>query len=74
MTMADYLDKMNESEELSTVQEPVISMNVRQTMDFFDKHYDADTTIENGMPIHEGFDLLRARIKSKMYEKNRIVS
>jgi len=66
MIMADYLDKMNEQEEPSSVQEPVISMNVRQTMDFFDKHYDANATIENGMPLHEGFDLLRARIENRI--------
>ena len=64
--MADYLDKMNEQEEPSIVQETVISMSVRQTMDFFDKHYDANATIENGMPIHEGFDLLRARIENRI--------
>ena len=64
--MADYLDKMNEQEEPSSVQEPVISMNVRQTMDFFDKHYDDNDTIENGMPLHEGFDLLRARIENRI--------
>ncbi|MBO4674299.1 MAG: hypothetical protein J5616_08115 [Bacteroidaceae bacterium] len=72
--MADYLNKLNESEEPSIVQEPVISMNVRQTMEFFDKHYDANATIEKGMPIHEGFDLLRTRIETKMYEKDRVVS
>lgn len=49
--MADYLDKMNEQEEPSIVQEPVI---------------------QNGMPLHEGCDLLRARIEKKMYEKNRV--
>lgn len=70
--MADYLDKMNEQEEPSIVQEPVIPMNVRQTKDFFDKHYDANASIENGMPLHEGCDLLRARIEKKMYEKNRV--
>ena len=74
MTMADYLDKMNEQEDSSMVEEPVVSMNVRQTMDFFDKHYDANASIETGMPLHEGFDLLRARMETKIYEKDRIVS
>ena len=69
--MADYLDKLNEQDTQSVVQEPVVSMNVRQTVDFFDKHYDANSTIETSMPIHEGFDLLRARI-AKKYEKDRV--
>ncbi len=72
--MADYLDMLNEQEEPSIVQEPVVSMDVRQTMEFFNKHYDTNASIENGMPLHEGFDLLRARIEKKMYEKNRFVS
>ena len=74
MTMADYLDKINEQEESSIVQEPVVSMNVRQTIDVFEKHYDSNATIENSMPLHEGFDLLRSRIETKVYEKNRFVS
>ena len=72
--MVDYLDKMTETEEPSVVQEPVVSMNVRQTMDIFDRHYDSHATIENGMSLHEGFDLLRTRIVKKVYEKNRVVS
>ena len=67
MIMADYRDKLNEQETPSIVQEPVVSMNVRQTVDFFDKHYDANASIETSMPIHEGFDLLRARIAKKIY-------
>ena len=67
--MADYLDKQNEQEEPSIVQEPVASMDVRHTMEFFDKHYDTNASIENGMPLHEGFDLLRARIEKKICEK-----
>lgn len=74
MIMEDYLDKLNEQETPSVVQEPVVSMNVRQTMDFFDKHYDANASIETGMPIHEGFNLLRARVAKKMYEKDCVVS
>ena len=73
MIMANYLDKLNEQETPSIVQEPVVSMNVRQTVALFDKHYDANATTENSMPIHEGFDLLRARIAKKMYEKDRVV-
>ena len=72
--MADYLDKISETEESSVVQEPVIPMNVRQTIDFFDRHYDPHSSIENGMPLHEGFDLLRARIEKKKHEKSRVVS
>ena len=72
--MTDYLNKMNEQEESSIVQEPAISIAVRQTMDFFDKHYDSNATIENGMSLHEGFDLLRARMEKKAYEESRIVS
>ena len=49
-------------------------MAVRQTMEFFDKHYDSNATIETGMSLHEGFDVLRARMEKKVYEKNRIVS
>ena len=74
MTMADYLDKLNEKDDSSIAQEPVVSMNVRQTMDFLDRHYDPNATIENGMSLHEGFDFLRARIEMKMYEKDRVVS
>lgn len=66
--MVNYLDKMSEHEQPSIVQEPVVSMNVRQTMKFFDKHYDTNASIENGMPIHEGFDLLRARIEKKNHK------
>lgn len=72
--MADYLNKLNEQEESSILQEPVISMAVRKTMDFFDKHYDSNATIEKGMSLHEGFDVLRARMEKKVYEKSRIVS
>jgi hypothetical protein len=72
--MADYLNKLNEQDDSSIVQEPVISMAVRQTMEFFDKHYDSNATIETGMSLHEGFDVLRARMEKKVYEKNRIVS
>ena len=72
--MADYLNKLNEQDDSSIVQEPVISMAVRQTMEFFDKHHDSNATIETGMSLHEGFDVLRARMEKKVYEKNRIVS
>ena len=72
--MADYLNKLNEQDDSSIVQEPVISMAVRKTMDFFDKHYDSNATIEKSMSLHEGFDVLRARMEKKVYEKNRIVS
>jgi len=64
--MTDYLDKVNRLEDSSIVQESVVSMNVRQTMDLFDRHYDSTATIENGAPLHEGFDLLRARIEKKI--------
>ncbi|MBQ6750015.1 MAG: hypothetical protein IJR02_06870 [Bacteroidaceae bacterium] len=72
--MKDYLDKMTETEKTSVVEEPVVPMNVRQTMDFFDRHYDSHATVENGIPLHEGFALLRARMEKRVYEKNRVVS
>lgn len=72
--MADYLDKMSEQEVSSVVEESVIPMDVRQTLDFFDGHCDPNATMEQAMPLHTGFDLLRARIGRKMYEENRVVS
>ena len=73
-TMVDYLDQMNEQEDSLNVQEPVIAMNVQQTTGLLEKHYDSNASVENGMSLQEGFDLLRSRIETKVYEKNRIVS
>lgn len=75
--MADYLDRIaqiNEEESSSVVQEPMVSMNVGQTTEFLDRHYDSNASIKNGLSLHEGFDLLRERIGKKVYEVNRIIS
>jgi hypothetical protein len=37
-------------------------MNVQQTTGLLEKHYDSNVSVENGMSLQEGFDLLRSRI------------
>ena len=64
MTMADYLDKLNEKDDSSIVQEPVVSMNVRPTKDLLDRRYDPNATIENGNYLHEEYAALSAQIDS----------
>lgn len=72
--MTDYLNNTNEQEDIFIAREPVVSMTLRQTTDLFEKHYDPNASIENGLELHEGFDLLRSRIETKRYEKNRVIS
>ena len=75
--MADYLDRIdqtNEADGSSIVQEPMVSMNVGQTTEFLDRHYDPKASIEDGISLHEGFDLLRERMAKRVYEANRIIS
>ena len=74
MTMATSYDRFNEDGVGTHVKEPTISFMVQQTTDLFDKHYNPDASVESGMSLQEGFDVLRSRIEDKIHEKNRIVS
>lgn len=52
----------------TTIAEPAISMDFYRTMSFLTKH-NLNSTVEEAMPIKEGFDILRSKIVAKYSEK-----
>ena len=70
----NYIDEIDKNEEMtSKAEEPVVNMDLQRTLNFFDRHYDPNASIENAMPLNEAFDKLRERIKHRYEEKNRCV-
>lgn len=63
----DYDFEINDTTP-TTIAEPAISMDYYRTLSFLRKH-NLNSTVEDAIPLKEGFDILRSKIAAKYSEK-----
>lgn len=67
----NYLDEIDKSEEMtSKAEEPVVQMDLQRTLNFFDRHYDPNASIENAMTWDEFESEMENRINRMFDEKD----
>lgn len=59
---------INLEEGLLMVEEPAVSMGLYRTKSLFERH-NRDSKVEDGVPLHEGFEAFRKRLIQKHSEK-----
>lgn len=61
----NYIDIIKSKEDSSSkVEEPVVNMDFHRTQSFLDRH-SSHQSIGEAIPLHEGFEALRQKLKRK---------
>lgn len=67
----NYIDIIEQEEDSSLkVEEPVVSMDLQRTLDFFERHHDPHACIDNAMTWDEFESEMDERINRMFDEKD----